>query len=74
MGGGDLHDNLSDRELQILLMIGSGKSVHEIAEKLSLSINTINTYRARVFEKLKYPPSKKVDLKSPYKGPKPERD
>lgn len=46
------HKNLSDREYQILVMIGAGKSINEIAEKLMLSINTINTYRARVLDKM----------------------
>jgi len=50
--GANVHDLLSDRELQILLLIGSGKSLHEIAESLILSINTINTYRTRVLEKM----------------------
>jgi two-component system, NarL family, invasion response regulator UvrY len=50
--GANVHDLLSDRELQILLLIGSGKSLHEIAETLILSINTINTYRTRVLEKM----------------------
>jgi two-component system, NarL family, invasion response regulator UvrY len=50
--GANVHDLLSDRELQILLLIGSGKSIHEIAETLNLSINTINTYRKRVLEKM----------------------
>lgn len=50
--GDNLHDNLSDRELQIFLMIGAGKPVQDIAGKLSLSINTINTYRTRILEKM----------------------
>jgi len=49
-----LHDRLSDREYQILRMIGVGKSVKEIAYDLSLSIKTISTYRARVLTKLKF--------------------
>lgn len=49
-----LHDRLSDREYQILRMIGIGKSVKEIAYDLSLSIKTISTYRARVLSKLKF--------------------
>ena len=49
-----LHDRLSDREYQILRMIGIGKSVKEIAFDLSLSIKTISTYRARVLNKLKF--------------------
>jgi two-component system invasion response regulator UvrY len=48
------HDRLSDREYQILRMIGIGKSVKEIAYELSLSIKTISTYRARVLTKLKF--------------------
>lgn len=49
-----LHECLSDREYQILRMIGIGKSVKEIAYDLSLSIKTISTYRARVLAKLKF--------------------
>jgi DNA-binding NarL/FixJ family response regulator len=50
--GAALHDALSDRELQVLRMIGSGKTVKEIAVELSLSEKTISTYRTRVLEKL----------------------
>jgi DNA-binding NarL/FixJ family response regulator len=46
------HELLSDREMQVLISIASGKSTGEIAEELSLSVNTISTYRARVLEKL----------------------
>ena len=46
------HKRLSDREFQILLLIGGGKSINEIAETLSLSVNTVNTYRRRIFEKM----------------------
>ena len=46
------HESLSDRELQVFVMIGSGKSVSEIAAELSLSIKTISTYRARLLEKM----------------------
>lgn len=49
-----LHERLSDREYQILRMIGIGKSVKEIAYDLSLSIKTISTYRARLLSKLKF--------------------
>jgi len=48
-----LHETLSDREYQVMLMIGSGKTVSEIAEELSLSVKTIDTYRARILEKMK---------------------
>ncbi|MCX7875084.1 MAG: response regulator transcription factor [Melioribacteraceae bacterium] len=47
-----LHENLSDRELEVMILIAKGKTVSEIAEQLFLSVNTINTYRARVMEKL----------------------
>lgn len=43
---------LSDRELQVLLMITRGIKVPEIASKLCLSTKTINSYRYRIFEKL----------------------
>ncbi len=47
-----LHETLSDREYQVLCLIASGKTVGEIAEKLSLSAKTISTYRARILEKM----------------------
>jgi two-component system invasion response regulator UvrY len=46
------HEALSNRELQILRMISSGKTIKEIASDLSLSEKTIATYRARIAEKL----------------------
>ena len=46
------HENLSDREYQVLCSISSGKTVKEIAEELSLSEKTIGTYRARISRKL----------------------
>ncbi|MEK8029089.1 MAG: hypothetical protein RLY78_922 [Pseudomonadota bacterium] len=46
------HDKLSDRELQTLVMIASGKRLSDIAEELSLSPKTVSVYRARVLEKL----------------------
>lgn len=47
-----LHESLSDREMQVLQQIASGKTVSEIAEEISLSVNTVSTYRARILEKL----------------------
>ncbi len=47
------HETLSDREYQVLRMIGSGKQVSEIAEALSLSVKTVSTYRAHILEKMK---------------------
>ncbi len=46
------HELLSDREMQVLQLLASGKLVSEIAEEISLSVNTISTYRARILEKL----------------------
>jgi DNA-binding NarL/FixJ family response regulator len=46
------HETLSDREYQVMHMIASGKNLTEIAETLSLSINTISTYRSRILEKM----------------------
>ena len=46
------HECLSDRELQVLVMIGSGKSMSDIAAELSLSVKTVSTYRARLLEKM----------------------
>ena len=48
-----LHEALSNREYQVLCLIASGKKAKEIAEDLALSVNTINTYRARILEKMK---------------------
>jgi two-component system invasion response regulator UvrY len=48
-----LHENLSDREYQVMCLIASGKSMSDIAEELSLSINTVSTYRARILEKMR---------------------
>lgn len=46
------HESLSDREHQVFSLLAQGRTVSEIAEQLSLSANTISTYRARIFEKL----------------------
>lgn len=48
-----LHASLSERELQTLLKIASGKRLSEIAEELMLSPKTVSVYRSRVLEKLK---------------------
>jgi two-component system, NarL family, invasion response regulator UvrY len=47
-----LHQTLSDREFQVLRMIGSGKTVSEIAVELGLSVKTVSTYRSRILEKM----------------------
>lgn len=48
-----LHNSLSERELQTLLKIASGKRLSDIAEELMLSPKTVSVYRSRVLEKLK---------------------
>ncbi len=45
-------DLLSERELQVAIMITSGSKVQEISERLHLSAKTINSYRYRIFEKV----------------------
>jgi len=46
------HEKLSDRELQTLVLIASGKRLSDIATELTLSPKTVSVYRARVLEKL----------------------
>ena len=46
------HESLSERELQTLVKIASGKRLSDIAEELMLSPKTVSVYRARVLEKL----------------------
>ena len=46
------HESLSERELQTLVMIASGKRLADIANELMLSPKTVSVYRARVLEKL----------------------
>jgi len=45
-------ETLSDRELEVFRMLGQGKGTRQIAEELNLTIATINTFRARIKEKL----------------------
>jgi two-component system, NarL family, invasion response regulator UvrY len=46
------HDVLSNREYEIMLMIAAGKHISEIADLLHLSVQTISTYRTRIFAKI----------------------
>ncbi len=48
----DRHKALSDREFQVLLAIGRGQSISQIAHELGLSPKTVSTYRTRILEKL----------------------
>jgi len=45
-------DLLSQREVQVLMMVAQGQGVHDISERLCLSSKTVSTYRYRLFEKL----------------------
>jgi DNA-binding NarL/FixJ family response regulator len=47
-----LHEQLSPREYEVLLLLASAHSVSEIAAQLNLSIKTISTYRTRILDKL----------------------
>ena len=46
------HELLSQREYQVFTLIAAGKTLSQIADALSLSSNTVSTYRARIMEKL----------------------
>jgi two-component system invasion response regulator UvrY len=46
------HESLSDREFEVLRLLASGSAVSEIADKLSLSVTTVSTYRARILAKM----------------------
>jgi DNA-binding NarL/FixJ family response regulator len=46
-------DRLSDRELEVFQLIGPGRSTRQIAERLQVSVKTIETYRAHIKEKLR---------------------
>jgi len=43
---------LSDRELEVFVMIGNGKSTHEIADALNLSVKTVDSHRTHIKDKL----------------------
>jgi len=46
------HDILSDREFEVLKLLAAGSPVSEIADRLSLSVTTVSTYRARILAKM----------------------
>jgi len=48
-----LHARLSDREFQVMCMFARGKKAGEISAELSLSSQTISTYKSRILEKMK---------------------
>lgn len=46
------HEQLSDREFEVLCLLGSGRTVTEVARDMNLSVKTVSTYRKRVLEKM----------------------
>ena len=56
------HEKLSDREFDIFKMIASGNTVKEVAANLFLSVKTVSTYKARIYEKMKF--QSRVDITS----------
>jgi two-component system invasion response regulator UvrY len=44
--------DLSQREMQVMMMVVQGHSIQDISDKLFISPKTVNTYRYRLFEKL----------------------
>jgi two-component system, NarL family, invasion response regulator UvrY len=54
-GGGDkaVHEQLSERELQVFLRLAKGEAIGQMAVSMSLSVKTVSTYRTRVMEKMK---------------------
>jgi two-component system, NarL family, invasion response regulator UvrY len=51
-GEGPLHKRLSDREFQVLLRLARGGTAGQIAQDMQLSVKTVSTYRARIFQKM----------------------
>jgi DNA-binding NarL/FixJ family response regulator len=56
------HERLSDREYQVFRMLGSGRTVSEIAASMSLSVKTISTHRSHVLEKMKLKNNAEITL------------
>jgi two-component system invasion response regulator UvrY len=46
------HESLSDREFEILRLLGAGKSIREISQEHQLAVTTVSTYRARILMKM----------------------
>lgn len=47
-----VHTKLSDREYELLILLGEGRSIREISGELGLSVNTVNSYRSRLMQKM----------------------
>jgi two-component system invasion response regulator UvrY len=54
------HEELSDREFEIMVKLASGKSLQEIGNELFISVKTVSTYRTRIMEKMEL--NKNADL------------
>ena len=54
------HETLSDREYQVLRLIAVGHTTRQISAELSLSVKTISTYRARIYEKMQMKSSAEI--------------
>jgi two-component system, NarL family, invasion response regulator UvrY len=48
----EIHDSLSAREFQVMILLAKGKSVAEIANEIFISGKTVSTYRTRIMEKM----------------------
>jgi DNA-binding NarL/FixJ family response regulator len=48
------HEALSNREFEVFLRLGAGKSVEQIAQQLQIRPKTVRTYRSRIFEKMNF--------------------
>ncbi len=53
-------DTLSDRELEVLQLLGNGMTTSQIAEQLFLSVKTVETYREHLKQKLNLPDGPKL--------------
>ena len=67
--GLDPIERLSNREVQVLNLIGRGKTTREIAQDLSLSIKTVESHRQRIKKKLSLDSSPRLPLSSSLPGP-----
>jgi two-component system invasion response regulator UvrY len=48
------HERLSDREMEVLLLLGAGNTVKEAAAALRLSVKTVSTFRSRLLRKMEF--------------------
>ena len=59
-GGGSITDKLTDRELEVLQLIGQGHGVQQIAHELNLSPKTVESHRAHIKEKFSFQTAREV--------------